>query len=478
VLPKELLEVKRFKGKIFPKFAAEGDYELAEKIIKIFSAGRGEKYGKVMTAIKTLENARNFRKVRGFARVLENYCVEKACMFDIASSLDPVKVRMFLFERGFVTTRKERDEVIQYAARYFNTTPEEIEQAMYADREEELILIEVRRMSPEMLIKLYNLSLLQTTIFNCLRLTFWTSSNHKEIFRAIKRLGLMYELYDDDGQMVTEVTGAASILKLTRKYGTSIAKLIPSILKSENWWIRAEIVDESRIYHLEIDDRHRDLFPEKEERIDYDSSLEEEFARKLKALDYEIIREPGVIKTGRYAFIPDFLVRRDDKEVYVEIVGFWTSEYLKKKIEKVKNAEIPLVVIAREDYGEGRGSEDVILFSRKIPYNKVIKAINSYLKLERKIKFDKDVIDLKGFSLSSEELKRTLPENYVVAGGYAVKKDLFERIKAEICSSKPERLSDVKPILEKYGLGYSILTALGYRIKWIGLSEDNAVISK
>lgn len=35
----------------------------------------------------------------------------------------------------------------------------------------------------------------------------------------------------------------------------------------------------------------------------------------------EVIREPDVIRAGRYAFIPDFLVRRGRKEVYVEIVG-------------------------------------------------------------------------------------------------------------------------------------------------------------
>ncbi|HDD36680.1 MAG TPA: DUF790 family protein, partial [Archaeoglobus veneficus] len=350
MLPKELLEVRKYRGKIFPKFASDKDYALAEKIIKIFRKGKGRKYGEVMAAIKTLENARNYRKVRAFSRVVERFCVEKACIFDIPSSIEPQKVRMFLFERGYVTSKKERQRVVEYAAKFFNTTPDEIEKAMYADRDEELVLVDVRQMTPDLLIKLYNLSLLQTTIFDCLRLSFWTSSNHKEIFRRIKWLGLMYEIHDS-----IEITGAASILKMTRRYGTSIAKLIPSIIKAKRWWIKAEIVDKERIYFLEIDDSLRHLFPDYDEKVEYDSSLEEEFARKIKVIkpEVEIIREPNVVRTGEYAFIPDFLIKKGKKEVYVEIAGFWTPEYMKRKIEKVKKAKIPLILIAREDYALG-----------------------------------------------------------------------------------------------------------------------------
>ncbi|RLI74257.1 translation initiation factor IF-2, partial [Archaeoglobales archaeon] len=306
MLPKELLEVRKSKGKIFPKFAGNNDYTLAEKIIKIFRRGKGRKYGEVLAAIKTLENAKNYRKVRAFSRVMERFCIEKACIFDVSSAIEPQKVRMFLFERGYVTSKKERQRIIEYAARFFNTTPEEIERAMYADRDEELVLVDVRQMTPELLIKLYNLSLLQTAVFDCLRLSFSVSSNHKEIFRRIKWLGLMYEIQDS-----IEITGAASILKMTRRYGTSIAKLIPSIIKAEKWWIKAEIIDKERIYFFEIDDSSKHLFPDYDEKIEYDSSLEEEFARKIKTIkpEVEIVREPEVIKTGDYAFIPDFLIK-------------------------------------------------------------------------------------------------------------------------------------------------------------------------
>ncbi len=487
MLPKELLEVRKSKGKIIPKFAGKDDYPLAEKIIKIFSSGVGKKYGSVLSALKSVENADNYRKVRGFARVMERFC-EKVCMFDAPSHLDPVEVRLYLFERGYITSRKERQRIIEYAARYFSTTPEEIERAMFADRDEEQILVNVRQINADTLIKLYNLSLLQTAIFNALRLTFWTSSNHKEIFRRIKWLGLMYELYEEDGQLRADITGTASILKMTRKYGTSMAKLIPSIVKAERWWIRAEILDEhsNRIYYLEMDDSHKHLFPVYDEKIEYDSSLEVEFERKIKAIkpDVEVIREPDVVKAGRYAFIPDFLIRKSSREVYVEIVGFWTEDYLKKKVEKIRESGVPLIVVAREEYACGKSeSADVILFSKNIPYNEVVGRINHYLRGDiSEISFEGDVVNLKELSNSYgvpvNEIVGVLPQDYVLAGSYAVKKDVFERIRNEVEKINPEKLSDVIPVLREFDVGYDVLRAMGYEIVWIGLSEEDAIVKR
>ncbi len=487
MLPKDLLEVRKLKGRILPKFADKSDYKLAEKIIKIFKAGEGKKYGLILSAIKSLENAHNYKKVRGFAKVMENLC-NKTCIFS-NSQLSPVEVRMFLFERGYVTSKEERRNVMEQAAKYFNSTVEEIEKVMFADREEELILSNVKQVTPDELIKLYNLSLLQTTLFNALRLTFWISSNHKEVFRKIKWLGLMYELYEEEkngeSKILAEITGTASILKMTRKYGTAMAKLIPSIIKAEKWWIRAEIIDDNRIYKLEIDDAYKHLLPKYEERIDYDSSLEERFARKIKAIkpEIEIIREPGLIKAGKYAFIPDFLIKRKNKKVYVEIVGFWTSEYIKKKIRKIKDVNIPLIVIIREDYGDKIVDLDnVILFSKTLPYNEIIKKINEFLKGDiNDIRFE-DVINLRKLSnelnIPLEKIMNNLPNGYIIACNYAIKEETFNKIKKEIEEIKPHKLSEVLPILQKYNLGYDILEFFGYKVKWIGLSEDDALIER
>lgn len=376
-----MLELKRRGGTVVPRFAGREEVDLARKVIGIYRRGIGRKLGSVREALKRLENARNYRKVRAFSKI-----IERGCEFDSVSDLNPAEVRRFLFSKGFVTTLEERRRVIEECAEFFGVDADEIERAMFCDLEEEKVLRSVPEITPEELVKVYNLSLLQTALFNALRMTFFVSTNHKNVFRKVKWLGLMYELYEENGRLTVGITGAASILKMTRKYGTSMAKLVPEIMRAKDWWIRAEILEEHerRIYFLEVSSKLRHLFPvEYEEKVEYDSSLEEEFARRIRfLLDCEVVREPGVVKAGRYAYIPDFLLRKGDKEVYVEIAGFWTEDYVRKKLEKIAQAGIPLVLVVREDLAlsKPKGALDVVMIRRgKIPYRELVRKIRSYL---------------------------------------------------------------------------------------------------
>ena len=382
MLPKELLEVRRSKGRIYPKFAwTYSDLVLAEKVIEVYRSCVGKAYRHVLVGLKRLENAENYKRVRGFAKI-----IERACVFEKCTELDPFAVRKFLFEKGYVTRLSERREIIKEASEYFGVSEEEIEKAMFADRDEERVLARVPEITPSELVKKYNLSLLQTLIFNCLRLSFWVSSNYKSVFRRLKWLGLMYELYEDeDGRLLVDVTGTASILKMTRKYGTSMAKLIPEILRCRGWWIRGEVVDEyeKRIYFFELSDKKRNLFPDWcEEEVEFDSSLEEEFYRRMRNLGFEVIREPGVVKAGNYAYIPDFLIRKDGGEVYVEIAGFWTEEYVRRKLEKIRSANVPILLIVREDLALDKPKNvlDVVMIRKnRIPYGDVLRKVKALL---------------------------------------------------------------------------------------------------
>lgn len=92
------------------------------------------------------------------------------------------------------------------------------------------------------------------------------------------------------------------------------------------------------------------MLPKIMERIEYSSSLEREFASKIKRiLGVDVIYEPEIIKVGNYAYIPDFLIKKGNKKVYVEIVGFWTRDYLKRKLEKISKAKIQMLLIVNDE---------------------------------------------------------------------------------------------------------------------------------
>jgi predicted nuclease of restriction endonuclease-like RecB superfamily len=70
----------------------------------------------------------------------------------------------------------------------------------------------------------------------------------------------------------------------------------------------------------------------------YDSEIEKSFALQFQAVKsgWTLKREPEPIPAGNQVIIPDFSIERAGIKVYLEIVGFWTEEYLRRKIEKLK----------------------------------------------------------------------------------------------------------------------------------------------
>jgi predicted nuclease of restriction endonuclease-like RecB superfamily len=61
---------------------------------------------------------------------------------------------------------------------------------------------------------------------------------------------------------------------------------------------------------------------------------------------WKLEREVTPVTLGSELFLPDFTLRRSDgREVIVEIVGFWTPEYLETKLRKVRESGIENVVL-------------------------------------------------------------------------------------------------------------------------------------
>jgi predicted nuclease of restriction endonuclease-like RecB superfamily len=72
---------------------------------------------------------------------------------------------------------------------------------------------------------------------------------------------------------------------------------------------------------------------------EFDSSLEEAIARKFgrQREGWRLRREGAVLDVGGGSvLVPDFAFRhRDGTEVVLEIVGYWTPEYLSDKLRKL-----------------------------------------------------------------------------------------------------------------------------------------------
>ena len=74
----------------------------------------------------------------------------------------------------------------------------------------------------------------------------------------------------------------------------------------------------------------------------FDSSIEQAFSEAFVALasgqgvdGWRLEREPEPLLLDQSIFIPDFALTRDQRRIYVEILGFWTPAYRERKLQKL-----------------------------------------------------------------------------------------------------------------------------------------------
>ncbi|MBP1450200.1 MAG: DUF790 family protein [Thermoproteus sp.] len=340
MLTLDLLRVKRRGEYVAPRYLL--DAWPARYVLEAYRAGvkLGEARAKVEDA--PLEP----KLARGLAHV-----VERLIKLEEVDKAKVLKIRLEVFReaarRHPVVSDESRRAVLEAVAARLKTTVGEVEEALSKAHEEELLIVEPPKVTPEELAALYNTSLVQTLLFRSRSMSSYIKapgSRVKELIRALKGLGLMYLAEQEGGGVRLHIDGPASVLKQTERYGTRLAKLVPYIITSEDWRIEAVVSLYERTYKfVESKAAAPELSARGVEEAEFDSSVEQEFYRQISRV-CRVEREPEALVVDRRVYIPDFKIG----DLYVEIVGFWTPDYIKRKYEKLASAEVPLLVLVDE----------------------------------------------------------------------------------------------------------------------------------
>ncbi|MGZ4903292.1 MAG: DUF790 family protein [Halobacteriota archaeon] len=514
MLPSNLLIVRSRQGKIRPVYVPveEGHLELASHLIEAYEAHVGKRKGELIKRLQAFEAIGfDYRLVRGLCALLD-----RSATFTPYNHVDPRLARREVFTEAnrytLVASHETRQQVIAQAALRLEISPAELEESLWSDWEEQLVLECVVPPSPQELLQQYNLSLTQTLFFKAVSLEFTAGSNYQQIFRRLKYLGLMYSVEKGEDADRVLVDGPASLFKMTDRYGTALAKLLPSIVEAERWSLEASIVGGDRhapkllrfVLNSEIaEDLFKAQYAE-ETKERYDSTVEAKFARSFNALrlGWTLKREPELLRAGRYVFLPDFAFEKNGMKAYLEVVGFWTDEYLKKKLEKLRNVDVKNLLIAVDGslgctHFEGVKGQ-VIFYNKKVP----LKPIVDYLKhVEEhaiahqvasidvaKLKLEGDLIDAKRLaeeqSVSVDALLHWLKANpvaqYRLIGSVVISERRLENIDDKLQKLDGCTLSEALDTVAAAQLPFpeKILDALGYVVDWNGLDPDTATIRK
>ncbi len=516
MLPSDLLLVQKRKGRIWPRLAnlSDENLEVAQRIIQAYEDHIGEKKYVLEEELSELESLGfDYRFVRGLSVLLD-----RRSDFKCDVDYDPVDLRRQVFQAtrrlGLPTSAKDRNQIIESVASKMELSTNTLEKALYADLDSELVLTEFEPILPSQLIENYNVALTQTLLFNSTELRFTASGNWQKIFYTVKKLGLIYDVFRKDSFWV-RIDGPASLFKLTRRYGTALAKLLPTIVANQEWRVEAKIFWKysNRIYDLEIwSSRHGIIFGHPLGlSVSFDSSVEERFASQFEALDsgWCLRREPEPVPAGRYVIIPDFSFERDRVKVFMEVVGFWTTEYLRRKIEKLKRVNVDMIIAVDENLAcekltklEKSGRLNIIYYRNKIALSPILRHLEqAFQQVKEKqvsfvknlpVRFFESVVDYAEFAMrigvSRESVRIALtenpPEGYIVLPNSLIKKSKLNKIgkiiEEYMKEISPAPLSEAAKIIENEGIedASNILRALGYKIIWRGINPETATVIK
>lgn len=329
---------------------------ICEKLINLVAGHTGKTYGEFDCALEQFESASvDFKIYRGLAKLLLDQCIFASTwegdhemlrhkIFEKAQAAYPIVMQPDLLHQ-----RTKRD-VLNEVASELGEDAERLEEMLYGDLFENRVMTGMEReMSPEELLKRYNLALAQGILYRAVRMRLWLSKDFKTIFKYIKLAQLMYEIQplSPAGYEVI-LDGPASLLRHTQKYGIHMARFLPGLLLTSGWRMSALIDTEKGPRTFRLDDTCG-LHTYYGKEHPFDSSVEEKFFRAfVKAeAEWRITREAEVIDLKGTVLIPDFtFTHPDGRTRSMEIVGFWTPEYLEKKLSKLRKAADHKLLIA------------------------------------------------------------------------------------------------------------------------------------
>jgi len=514
VLTKDLLRVSRAGGGYHLQFADADAERLAARVLGIYQGHVGESRGTLVAALTDVEReADDFKLVRGLAKL-----VEREATFGTQATVDPVRARRRVFEAAAdigVVTEAERQQALSEAADHFGTDAETLADALYADRDSRQILTDVdSRWGPAELRTQYNLSLAQTALFDATEVRV-RSSDPNTLVSAVKRLRLMYEIRRTESSREVVVTGPDALFSNTRRYGTRFARLLRTVATASEWELTATIDDRGTERELTLSDGDVSVpGVEPVTEVSYDSGVEADFAGRFAALDldWDLIREPEPLAAGEHVVIPDFAFewrpgadtgvwdtgRRDGSDgtdgdlpfrVFFEIMGFWTPEYVEKKLARLDALEdVEMLVAVDESLGVGEDIEATE--TRAIPYSGTVSvkdvrdALRPYEErlvresaadIPDELRPDAAVVSLADlaaeYGVSEDALEDVAYPDHERVGrtlvSPAVLDDLAEQIEPGMAyETASDRLAD-------YGIedDSAALARLGYRVAWEGLGS-------
>jgi len=365
----------------------------AQQMLDIYRTGVGRQRRELHRQVEAVfsdEPDCPTRRIQAFCKLLDD---KSAYQTDPRGQASQLRMKVFSMAAGLHPLVAHPDRLFEYGemsakadiAEQLGLPWPQVEAALYAD------VMSFQRLESfegypdgEALLSRYNVAQLQACLYRAESMTVDASEDFKTILRYAKLARLLHEIRAvGPSRYRLRFSGPASVLRRTRSYGVNFARFLPALLACRGWRMSATIQTPWKTTaKLELSDRDgfRSHLPPADE---FDSSIEEAFAAKFgpERDGWKLIREGEILHEGQTVFIPDFVFRHEDgTQVLMEIVGFWTPEYLAAKRRTLRQFGQHRILIALPERAVKEGAivgDHVVLYKTALKLRPVLEALDS-----------------------------------------------------------------------------------------------------
>lgn len=315
------------------------------------------------------------------------------CGFVVPCPIQPALLREAVFEAA-AQADGSREAVLGEVAERFSLSAAELVRSLYADLTPERRLGTLPAgLSAEEVMQRYNLGLAQGLLQRSEWARIRAGAQLAPVLRHARRQRLICNVEKGggasappaDGPWQILVSGPLALFHHTTIYGRAMAGWLPVLARAPGW-------------ELEASCRLRDVGPRRfladhtgpisavasQPLRPFDSALETHFARDMArevGERFHVIREADPYQVDGRVVCPDFTLieRETGLRIAVELVGFWTPEYLTRKLSVLRQVSPGWVVCVDESLAAGREAQlppgPLFRFRRRVP----VRAFVSFL---------------------------------------------------------------------------------------------------
>lgn len=349
MLPAALLCVDVSAGEARPKYLRSADEVWVARALSEYRDREGMPRGDFDEAwSQKVEPALLAAGARRRAAEGIKYILDRAARDRIASAVAPEDIRAEVFP--LAATGLPREEVLANVAERLGMRAEDVETGLFADLPRAREVVAPATLDTAACMESYNLALVQGLLLRSSLVTVRLRELARSVVRYAKLRGLLAMFHPSDEGLRMELSGPLALFHSTLKYGHALAQFLPAVCVSAGYHLEARCALAEREITVVV--TAGDPIP----RVhalpkEVDSAVEKALLRDLRRMKtrWTVARETTALRAGEHLFFPDFTLSTGTERVFVEVVGFYTQEYLRRKLAAVASAGAAKLVLCVSD---------------------------------------------------------------------------------------------------------------------------------